>query len=283
MRGTVSAAPGELAEDRLFCVEDEATGSGMFVLAQIGDTDLARGDVVTVTGKLQLRRQALTVTATGMVQVDGGGVPRGAVDVVPPTPGAWAWEPWEGRHIQVTGTVGGAVTELSGGARSLTLRLPDGGELLVGLGVSVAGQIPESLLASKVMIRVRGVLHQRSGSAGGGYRLWALTLASSLPRPPVKVPTSVTPRTPPSSASSRVPVLAAGVPSIAVPSGARPWWARQVSQTFEVRGDSLKQKGPDGVALVVLPACLAAQAVPRRTRAGERVDRAGRAAYPQLR
>jgi type V secretory pathway adhesin AidA len=57
MRGTVSAAPGELAEERLYCVEDEATGLGVFVLAQSGDTDLARGDVVTITGTLLLRRQ----------------------------------------------------------------------------------------------------------------------------------------------------------------------------------------------------------------------------------
>jgi len=57
MRGTVSAAPGELAEARLYCVEDEATGLGVFVLAQSGDTDLARGDVVTITGTLLLRRQ----------------------------------------------------------------------------------------------------------------------------------------------------------------------------------------------------------------------------------
>ena len=281
MRGTVSAAPGELAEERLYCVEDEATGIGMFVLAQSGDTDLARGDVVTITGTLLLRRQALTLTATAAAQVDGWIEPRDGTRVEPPTPGPWAWEPWEGQVIQVTGTVSGAMKDLAGGARSLTLRLPGGGELLVGLGSSLVGQVPAVLLAPKLEITVRGVLHQRAGAAGGGYRLWALAVSASRLPAPTRAPMSVITGTQPTTPPASVLFLKVGTPSIAIPSGAQPWWAPQVSQTLDVRGGSLELTGLGGVGLVVLPLCEEAQAVPGATRAGGRVDRAGRAAYPQ--
>ena len=283
MRGTVSAAPGELAEEQLYCVEDAATGSGMFVLAQSGDTDLARGDVVTITGTLLLRRQALTLTATATAQVDGWIEPRDGTSVEPPTPGPWAWEPWEGQVIRVAGTVRGAVKDLAGGSRSLTLRLHDGGELLVGVGPSLVGQIPAALLAPKVNVTVRGVLHQRAGTAGGGFRLWALVVSPGpLPDPP-RAPVSViggaaTPQSP--AAVLAIPV---GAPSIAIPSGARPWWAERVSRVIDVRGGSLEVLGLTGVGLVVLPSCGEAQAVPTGIRAGGMVDRAGRAPYPQLR
>ena len=281
MRGTVSAAPGELAEDRLYCVEDEATGIGVFVLAQSGDTDLARGDVVTITGTLLLRRQALTLTATTTAQVDGWGELRDVISVEPPAPGPWAWEPWEGQVIQVSGTVSGAAKDLAGGARSLTLRLPAGGELLVGLGSSLVGQVPAVLLVPKLEITVRGVLHQRAGAAGGGYRLWALAVSTSRPAVPPRAPTSVIRGTPPPLPSVVVLTMPAGAPSIAIPSGAQPWWVQRVSQTLDVRGGSLELTGLGGVGLVVLPLCEEAQAVPGATRAGGRVDRAGRAAYPQ--
>lgn len=283
MRGTVSAAPGEIAEARLYCVEDEVTGIGVFVLAQSGDTDLARGDVVTIIGTLLLRRQALTLTATATAQVDGWIEPRDGTRVGPPTPGPWAWEPWEGQAIQVSGSVSGAVKELAGGSRSLTLRLPGGGELLVGLGPSLVGQIPEALLLPKLEIEVRGVLHQRSGSAGGGYRLWALAVSASRLPVPTRAPTSTITGTPPTTPPALVPLLQVGTPSIATPDGSQAWWAPQVSRTLDVRGGSLELTGLDGVGLVVLPLCEEAQAVPGATRARERVDRAGRAAYPQLR
>ena len=283
MRGTVSAAPGELAEDRLYCVEDEATGIGVFALAQSGDTDLARGDVVTITGTLLLRRQALTLTATTAAQVDGWIEPRDGTRVGSPTPGPWAWEPWEGQAIQVSGTVSGALKDLAGGSRSLTLRLPGGGELLVGLGPSLLGQISEGLLVSKLEIEVRGVLHQRAGAAGGGYRLWALAVSVSHPPAPTRAPVSVITGTPPPLPPMAVLTMPVGVPSIAIPSEARSWWAQQVSQTLDVRGGSLELTGLEGVGLVVLPACEEAQAVPEGIRAGGRVDRAGRAPYPQLR
>ena len=87
LRGVVSAAPGELAEERLYCVEDAATGVGVFVFAQSGDTNLVRGDVVTITGTVILRRQALTLGATTSAQVDGSAEPRATLAVEPPTPG----------------------------------------------------------------------------------------------------------------------------------------------------------------------------------------------------
>lgn len=283
MRGTVSAAPGELAEERLYCVEDEATGVGVFVFAQSGDTDLARGDVVTVTGTLLLRRQALTITATTTAQIDGWMEPRDGTSVEPPTPGPWAWEPWEGQVIRVSGTVSGAIKDLAGGSRSLTLRLPDGGELLVGVGPSLVGQIPATLLAPKLNVTVRGVLHQRAGTAGGGFRLWALAVnPGPLPVPPrasVSVMGGVAAPLPFLS----TPTIPVGAPSIAIPSGARPWWAERVSRAIEVRGGSLEVLGLTGVELVVLPSCGEAQAVPIGIRAGGMVDRAGRAPYPQLR
>ena len=283
MRGTISAAPGELAEDRLYCVEDAATGIGVFVLAQSGDTDLARGDVVTISGTLLLRRQALTIVATTAAQIDGWAAPRSAREVAPPTAGPWAWERWEGQLIQVAGTVSGAVKDLAGGSRSLTLRLRDGGELLVGVGASLFGQIPEALLGTKSEIIVRGVVHQRAGSAGGGYRLWALAMAASRPVAPPPVPTSVIEGTPPVAERVVVPMLAAGTPSIAIPSRVQGWWASRVSRILRVWPGRLALLGGEGSPLVVLPSCGEAQAVPLGIRAGGRVDRAGRAPYPQLR
>ena len=159
----MSAAPGELAEGRLFCVEDAATGSGVFVLAQAGETDLARGDIVTVAGTLVMRRQALTLVATSAVQVDGVAEPRGATAVTPPTPGPWSWEPWEGSTIEVAGTVVGSTKELAGGSRSVSLRLAAGGEIPIGIGHDLVHEVSATLLAPRSRIAVRGVLHQRSG------------------------------------------------------------------------------------------------------------------------
>jgi len=281
MRGTVSAAPGELAEDRLYCVEDAATGVGVFVLAQSGDVDLARGDVVTITGTLMLRRQALTLTATSTAQVDGWVEPRDGTRVEPPAPGPWAWESWEGQVIRVSGSLSGTVKDLAGGSRSVTLRLPGGGELLVGVGPSLEDQIPAALLAPKLEVTVRGVLHQRAGTAGGGFRLWALDVSPSPRSVPPRAPLSVTSGAAAPLSSVAPPTIPAGTPSIAVPGGARPWWAEQVSQTLDVRAGSLELAALQGVGLVVLPVCVEAQAVPERIRAGGRVDRAGRAPYPQ--
>lgn len=283
MRGTVSAAPGELAEERLYCVEDETTEVGVFVLAQSGDTDLARGDVVTITGTLLLRRQALTLTATTTAQVDGWIEPRDGTRVEPPTPGPWVWEPWEGQVIRVAGTVRGAIKDLAGGSRSVTLRLPDGGELLVGVGPSLVDQIPAALLAPKVNITVRGVLHQRAGTAGGGYRLWALAVNPNPAPVPPRAPVRVIGGVAASLTLVAPPTIPVGAPSVAIPSGARPWWAERVSRAIDVRGGSLEVLGLSGVELVVLPLCGEAQAVPTAIRAGGMVDRAGRAPYPQLR
>ena len=282
LRGTVSAAPGELAEARLFSVEDEATGAGVFVFAQSGDTDLARGDDVTITGTVILRRQALTLVATTVAQADGPAEPRAAFIVEPPASGPWAWEPWEARTVEVTGVVSGAPKDLAGGSRSLTLRLPGGGELLVGVAPGVLDEIPQGLLAAKRAVTVRGVLHQRAGAAGGGYRLWALSVTASLPGTSTGGSASVAGGPPPTETATATPLLQVGTPSIATPGGSQAWWAPQVSQTLDVRGGSLELAGLQGVGLVVLPSCGGAQAVPEGIRAGGRVDRAGRAPYPQL-
>lgn len=281
LRGIVSSAPGELAEERLYCVEDESTGVGVFVFAQSGGTDLARGDVITVTGTLTLRRQARTVTATTVAQVAGVAEPRTPLAVEPPTPGPWAWEPWEARAIEVQGVVAGAPKDLAGGSRSLTLRLAGGGELLVGVASGVLDEVPQGLLAAKRAVTVRGVLHQRAGAAGGGYRLWALSVAASLPTTPNGGSASVGGGQPTLEAAPFVPLLQIGTPSIATPGGPQAWWAPQVSQTLDVRGGSLELAGLQGAGLVVLPLCEGAQTVPERIRAGGRVDRAGRAPYPQ--
>lgn len=283
MRGTVSAAPGELAEERLYCVEDAETGVGVFVLAQAGDTDLARGDIVTITGTLLLRRQALTLSATSMAEVDAQIEPRDALIVEPPSPGPWAWEPWEGQVIQVSGAVSGAMKDLTGGSHSFTLRLPGGGELLVGIGPRVLGHLPAALLASKMEVIVRGVLHQRSGSAGGGYRLWALWVGSNQPSTPISVLPSVGRTTPPIGGGFGTMRLLPGTPSIAMPREAQPWWARRIAEAITVWEWSLTLVGVDGPGLVVLPTCGEAQSVPVGFRAGGMVDRAGRAPYPQLR
>jgi hypothetical protein len=87
---------------------------------------------------------------------------------------------------------------------------------------------------------------------------------------------------PPLELPSVAPQLQVGTPSIATPGGLQVQWAQQVSQTLDVRGGSLELAGLQGVGLVVLPLCEGAQAVPEGIRAGGRVDRAGRAPYPQL-
>lgn len=283
LRGTISAAPGELAEERLYCVEDPATGVGLFVYAQSGDIDLSRGDVVTITGTLRLRRQALTVVATTSAQVEGWAEPHAALAVEQPAAGPWAWEAWEGRAIQVAGTVSGAVKELAGGSRSLTLRLPKGGELLVGVAPGVLDEIPYGLLLPKRTLTVRGVVHQRAGSAGGGYRLWALDALANplatLSAGSSSVAGGQLPLAPPTLA----PQLQVGTPSIASPRSPQAGWAVQLARALRVRGASLSLVGIEGVRLVVLPSCEGAHSVPEGTRAGGRVDRAERAPYPQLR
>ena len=281
LHGVVSAAPGELAEGRLFSVEDPVSGIGVFVEAQRGDTDLARGDLISITGTLILRRQSLTLAATTPAEVVGWSEPRAAVAVDVPAPGPWAWEPWEARAIVVRGVLSGAGRELVGGARSLTLRLPRGGELLVGVAPRVFEEIPHGLLAARRAILVHGVLHQRAGASGGGYRLWALSVAasplSSVPGGSASLAGDQSPpKIPPFVAQLRV-----GTPSVATPGGAQPWWAPQVAQTLSVRGVSLELAGLQGVRLVVLPLCEEAQDVPSGIRAGGRVDRAERATYPE--
>lgn len=286
LTGTVSAAPGELSEERLYCVEDSATGAGIFVLAQVGDTDLARGDIVTVSGRLMLRRQALTVIATSTVLVDGAAEPREATVVSPPKPGPWSWEPWEGRTIEVTGSVVGSVKELAGGSRSLTLRLAAGGEILVGIGPNLVNEVPATLLSPRSRIVVGGVLHQRSGSAGGGYRVWALAVTASrpvAPSTPVSTPRVVGQGSLPAEGPSSEAATLPGTPSIALPSGAPSWWARRVAELLTVRLGSLVVGTIDAPALVVLPSCGEAQSVPESIRAGNVVDRAGHPAYPQRR
>jgi hypothetical protein len=253
----------------------------VFVFAQSGDTDLVRGDVVTITGTVILRRQALTLVATTSAQVDGSAEPRATLAVEPPTPGPWAWEPREARAIQVQGVLSGAPKELVGGSLSLTLRLRGGGELLVGVAPGALDEIPEALLAPKRAVTVRGVLHQRAGAAGGGYRLWALSVAASPLPASTGGSTSVEGGQPPLELPPLVPQLEVGTPSIATPGGPKAWWPAQVSQTLDVRANSLALAGLTGVGLVVLPSCEGAQAVPERIRAGGRVDRAGRAPYPQ--
>jgi predicted extracellular nuclease len=166
MRGTVSAAPGELAEERLYCVEDAETGVGVFVLAQSGDVDLARGDVVTIAGTVILRRQALTLAATSPAQVDGWAEAGTTLTVEPPTPGPWAWEAWEGRVIQVAGTVSGAIKDLTGGSRSLTLRLPGGGELLVGVAPGLSTRFPKGSLPPSGPSRFVGWCISEQGPLG---------------------------------------------------------------------------------------------------------------------
>ncbi len=262
LRGTVSVAPGELAEERLYCVEDADTGVGVFVLAQSGDVDLARGDVVTIAGTVILRRQALTLAATSPAQVDGWAEAGTALTVEPPTPGPWAWEAWEGRVIQVAGTVSGAIKDLAGGSRSLTLRLPGGGELLVGVAPRALDEISEGLPAPKRAVTVRGVVHQRAGAAGGGYRLWALSIVVSPLAPPSASSASVAGAQPPLETPTPVPQLQVGTPSIATPGASQPGWAVRLAQALTVRGDSLALAGLDGVGLVVLPSCEGAQAVP---------------------
>lgn len=281
VRGTVSAAPGELAEERLYCIEDADSGIGVFVLAQSGDTDLVRGDVVTITGALILRRQALTLVASTVAQIVGSAEPHAARAVDPPAPGAWVWEPWEARAIEVQGVVSGSSKALAGGSRSVTLRLPGRGEILVGVAPEVLTELPVGLLTSKQALRVRGVLHQRAGTSGGGYRLWALAVAADLTVTPrtsleVAIEGQATP-----GAEEIVPRLGMGTPSIATPVGHQAWWAPQVAQALRVRGGSLALAGVEGAGLVVLPVCSEAQAVPGGIRAGGMVDRAGRAPYPQ--
>jgi len=74
----------------------------------------------------------------------------------------------------------------------------------------------------------------------------------------------------------------ARVPTIAVPTDPERGWLRSIVTSLQVHEGRLELWREGVVRLVVLPSCEGAQAVPEGIRAGERVDRAGRAPYPQL-
>ena len=294
--GLVIARLGDLAEPQLFAIQDQTTGDGIFVLAPSASVGPPLGAEVTIDGQLLLRRQALTVVISAvpsLVTLAGGAIAV-AERVVAPTPGAWAWEPWEGRRISVRGTLAGAAAELSGGALSLKLRLANGEILAVGVGVSIRAGLPTALFQPGAQVMATGVLHQRGGSAGGGYRLWIDPVAGLVPplttgetggmatggsKGTGGVTTGSSGHGVGHAANATTARLPFNFPSIVLAAQAPSGWLQALFTHLFVRAGRLEYGLGTPVVLVQLPLC----AGPRGARAGIKVDRAWGRAYAQPR
>lgn len=265
--GVVVAVQGELAEAGLFAIQDPASGAGIFVLAPLsGSVPLVRGSLVAAEGLLTLRRQTLTLVASGAPRVAGSGTPMPPLTVQRPAAGAWGWEAWEGRRVRVSGTFAGSPQSLTGGAVSLLLRLASGDELLVGLSESVAAALPLALQESGRAVVAQGLVHQRGSTSGGGYRLWLDPVAGLVPKE--SMPPSGGPSGEPFVTINPLPI---GVPTIAVPTDPERGWLRTIVTSLQVHEGRLELWRGEVVRLVVLPLCETP------------VDHEGEAPYPQSR
>lgn len=280
LTGTLVARQGELAEAGLIALQDPVTGAGIFVLAPtVGSVPVGaavRGSQVVVEGVLTLRRQTLTIIASGAPVVTGSGTILPPLALQRPASGAWGWEAWEGRRVRVGGTIAGSPQSLAEGAVSLRLRLQSGDELALGMAAEVAASLPVALRESGSVVVVEGLLHQRGSVSGGGYRLWLDPVAGLVPRivPPPSggdggsTVTDPGGRSEPSTPSLTLPL---GVPTIAIPEGATRGWMTEIVTSLRVTDGRLELRRAGGVQLVVLPSCVAP------------VDHEGEAPYPTSR
>ena len=280
LTGTLVARQGELAEAGLLALQDPVTGAGIFVLAPtVGSVPVGaavRGSQVVVEGVLTLRRQTLTIIASGAPVVTGSGTILPPLALQRPASGAWGWEAWEGRRVRVGGTIAGSPQSLAEGAVSLRLRLQSGDELALGMAAEVAASLPVALRESGSVVVAEGLLHQRGSVSGGGYRLWLDPVAGLVPRivPPPSggdggsTVTDPGGRSEPSTPSLTLPL---GVPTIAIPEGATRGWMAEIVTSLRVTAGRLELQRAGGVQLVVLPSCVAP------------VDHEGEAPYPTSR
>ena len=163
LTGTLVARQGELAEAGLIALQDPVTGAGIFVLAPtVGSVPVGaavRGSQVVVEGVLTLRRQTLTIIASGAPVVTGSGTILPPLALQRPASGAWGWEAWEGRRVRVGGTIAGSPQSLAEGAVSLRLRLQSGDELALGMAAEVAASLPVALRESGSVVVEIGRAH----------------------------------------------------------------------------------------------------------------------------
>ena len=230
--------------------------AGLFIYVATNESTLRRGDRIRIGGVLALRRQALTLVASEPSEALGVAGATPVPQLATPVAGAWAWEGWEARRVRVVGQLVGAPTTLAGGALSLKLRLASGETLLLAAAAPVAGQIPAALRASGLRVAATGLLHQRGGSAGGGYRLWVDPVAGIVP---VGGGGNTTPGGSPgrSKGSTRVlphqRLLPLGAPSFGSPIVLKNAWLRAMLAALEASPEGLRLAGATHVRLVALP------------------------------
>lgn len=285
VRGVVLAAPGDLADARTFAIADPSTGEGLFVLGAAGQGSLPSGATVDVVGRLVLRYQSLTLLAgSPAIELPGASAPPAPLEVPPgDTSGPWGWEPWEARRVTLVGTVAGSASPLAGGALAVRLRRPDGSILALGASAAAVADLPAGLLVRGATVRATGLILQRGGSAGGGYRLWIEQVAGLVPW------RAAVTRTPKGGAGSggradgtsratprHLPPL--GVPSIAFTAQSVPG-DEMAEQRLAVRDGDLVLGAPGPLVLVQLPPC----APPSVVRAGDRLTVRAQRAYAQAR
>ena len=245
VEGVVTAIAGELAEPRLAAVADLDGGAGLFAYLAPSEPALRRGDLVHITGVLTLRRQALTIVASQPSDVLSAVQPPPAVSAAP-VAGAWAWEGWEARHVRIAGQLVGAPSALAGGALSLRLRLAHGETLLLAAAAPIAAQIPAALRTPGLRITATGLLHQRGGAAGGGYRLWIDPVAGIVP---ITGGGGALPSGAPGrsnggrGATPRQLAIPLGTPSFGAQLVGTSAWLRAVSAALEVSTDELHLVG----------------------------------------
>jgi hypothetical protein len=283
VEGVVSASFGDLAEPRLYAMEDAATGVGIFVLGIDGQDAPACGTHIRVTGTLALRWQALTLVAQQAPLLTAPGTVALATPETVTEPGTapWAWEAWEGRRIAVEGLLVGTPTSLSGGALSLQLRVPRGDLLSLALAPAAQDGVVGVSMAAGTRVMATGLLAQRGSSAGGGYRLWLAPHAGLVETDPGTGGAS-TGETPDLSTNTPPPARLyppRSMPTIALPALPTRAWLLAVQTRLGVHGGRLELGLSSPIILVRLPQ------IPPRTSPAQSggLTVRGRRAYAHLR
>ncbi len=283
VEGVVSASFGDLAEPRLYAMEDAATGVGIFVLGIDGQDAPACGTLIRVTGTLALRWQALTLVAQQAPLLTAPGTVALATPETVTEPGTapWAWEAWEGRRIAVEGVLVGTPTSLSGGALSLQLRVPRGDLLSLALTPAAQDGVVGVSMAAGTQVVATGLLAQRGSSAGGGYRLWLAPHAGLVETDPGTGGAS-TGETPDLSTNTPPPARLyppRSMPAIALPALSTRAWLLAVQTRLGVHGGRLELGLSSPIILVRLPQ------IPPRTSPAQSVGLTvrGKRAYAHLR